>query len=87
MPTGSSPRNTENGLQGMKILTKEDWAVFRQRFQEFSRFSGNTKRDVPKLTSAETCLFLLLKNGFQQRRDCRNTGHFATERFGAAATG
>lgn len=68
VPFDSSSQNVVNGLQDMKILTNEDWAFFRQQFREsFPGFLETLKKTYPKLTLAETRLFLLLKLNFNSK--------------------
>lgn len=52
-------------LANLKILTPEDWHTFRKLFtQRFPMFFINLSSRFPKLSPAETRLFLLIKLGF-----------------------
>ncbi len=52
----------------LKILTDNDWATFRERFEEhFPGFIGRVKMQFLEFTAAETRLFLLIKLGFETR--------------------
>jgi DNA-binding NarL/FixJ family response regulator len=53
-------------LTSMKILTPADWVLFQRRFEEqLPGIIPKLQSDFPKLTSAETRLFLLIKLGFE----------------------
>lgn len=52
----------------MKILTEEDWSVFKKRYDEhFPGFLDYLKIKFPDLTSGETRLILLLKLDFSNK--------------------
>lgn len=65
-------QNTEGGqalattkLKNLKILNAEDWRAFRTLFEErFPNFFTKLNQQYPKLSVAETRLFLLIKLGF-----------------------
>ena len=52
-------------LHDLRILTKNDWQQFRQKFEQiFPAYFGKLKQRYPKLSPADTRLFLLIKSGF-----------------------
>ncbi|MEZ4959038.1 MAG: tetratricopeptide repeat protein [Saprospiraceae bacterium] len=56
-----------NSLRSLKILTDTDWVHFRQQFeQSFPGFLNSLKKEYPRMTAAETRLFLLLKLDFDK---------------------
>ena len=56
----------EAQLYNLKILTSEDWRMFRTLFeQRFPSFFSNLQARFPKLTPAETRLLLLTKLKFE----------------------
>lgn len=65
-------KNTEGGqvlaaeaLKNLKILTTDDWRTFRELFEKrFPNFFTHLNQHYPKLSVAETRLFMLIKLGF-----------------------
>ena len=52
-------------FNNLRILTNEDWITFRQQFDDrFPGFNLKLKTLFPKISAADTRLFLLLKIGF-----------------------
>lgn len=59
----------EGTFSEMRILTKEDWSLFLEKFSEqFPHFLQRIQHLHPDLTAAETRLLLLLKIGFDTRQ-------------------
>jgi tetratricopeptide (TPR) repeat protein len=64
----SDPGSGPSALKNMKILTEEDWSVFKKRYDEhFPGFMDYLKIKFPDLTSGETRLILLLKLDFSNK--------------------
>jgi tetratricopeptide (TPR) repeat protein/DNA-binding CsgD family transcriptional regulator len=66
-PGEVSPPDSAEGPKHlrMKILTEEDWMLFRERFeQQVPGFLQHLKTSHPSLTAAEVRLFLLMKLNF-----------------------
>lgn len=62
-------------LKSMKILTDQDWLVFKERYEEcFPGFLDKLKEMFPKLTSGETRLILLMKLKFDNREAAESLG-------------
>lgn len=60
---------SEGTFSEMRILTKEDWSLFLEKFSEqFPHFLQRIQHLHPDLTAAETRLLLLLKIGFDTRQ-------------------
>jgi tetratricopeptide (TPR) repeat protein len=89
---------TAPALISMKILTEDDWSVFRQRFEEsFPNYMKQLKTEFPGLTSAETRLFLLIKLEFENKEIAQTLGispqsvwrsrHRLSKKLGLAETG
>ena len=56
-------------FSAMRILTKDDWKVFLEKFSEqFPDFMPRLQTHFPQLTAAEIRLFLLIKIGFETRQ-------------------
>ncbi|MBL7818214.1 MAG: hypothetical protein JNL70_24600 [Saprospiraceae bacterium] len=52
-------------LKNLKLLTTDDWRTFRALFEKrFPNFFAHLNQHYPKLSVAETRLFLLIKLGF-----------------------
>lgn len=55
----------ETVLRQLKILTQDDWLRFRELFDaQFPQFISKIKKQLPKLTTGEMRLILLIKTGF-----------------------
>lgn len=64
----SNPKPEEN-FSEMRILTKEDWGVFLEKFSlQFPHFLQRLHLLHPTLSAAETRLILLIKIGFDTRQ-------------------
>ncbi len=65
----SSVQMPAEQFSAMRILTKDDWKVFLEKFSEqFPDFMPRLQTHFPKLTAAEMRLFLLIKIGFETRQ-------------------
>lgn len=66
--TVQHPLEKNPSFRSMKILTEDDWDIFRQRYEEsYPGFLAELKGKKPNLTPAETRLFLLLKLNFENK--------------------
>lgn len=65
----SSAQTPAEQFSAMRILTKDDWKVFLEKFSEqFPDFMTRLQSRFPKLTAAEIRLLLLIKIGFESRQ-------------------
>ena len=65
----SSVQMPAEQFSAMRILTKDDWKVFLEKFSEqFPDFMPRLQTHFPQLTAAEIRLFLLIKIGFETRQ-------------------
>ena len=73
-PALQQPNALENGKAAdqfgeMRILTKDDWEVFLEKFSsQFPAFLVKLQSQFPELTSAEIRLLLLIKIGFNTQQ-------------------
>ena len=61
-----SAQHATKQFSAMRILTKEDWQIFLEKFSaQFPDFLVRLKNQYPHLSTAEIRLFLLIKIGFE----------------------